>query len=226
MSTGLTYYIEFREKTDKPWQLVKPLVDLNHARWKKESYERKQSGTVYEDDSWEMDDIVNVNGKLFTYQYDSYRQGIIRDLFSHSFDNCDDLSDRGFPNDLSEGLKEILDFQQKRIDDENAKETPMDTSGFKWNHEYRWGKSYFTLKELAHYANERYEEALNNLLDAKHKNSLESLGKRMERLEELIINPTKVKLPKVKKSSEEEKKEYKHFLKVEEEYNKLKKKWS
>lgn len=188
MSTYLNYYIEF--KKDDRWNLVSiltPKEKLSYNDYKK---------------------FVDVNGTEYHLTYECCKQGIIRDIFSN-YGWCDaPFTDRGFPDDMSDELKNLLkeekfrewEEQKKSIDpdfvyDTNLKRVPRTRpismeEDFK---DYKYNKTYATLAEIALFYQKEISKTKDALKKQLEKDSFAKLNDRIDALEKLIETGKKPK---------------------------------
>lgn len=110
--------------------------------------------------------------------------GIIRDEYisSCSWGNHMNFSDRGFPKDMSDELKKILD------DDYNK---------------YCWGGTYVTLKEWSQAYHERLEKFKKEINERYEKKYKDELNAKLDNLL-LLAQGKEIKKPKKKKEEDEE----------------------
>lgn len=134
MSTYLTAHIEY--KKDGKWHLLKlygPHIKHTHSQ--------------YQDGAWvdktnDPDVVLSDNSGLDSHDEFSY-QSIIRDFFNpSSLDNAENLTDKGFPNDMSDELKQKFD---------NITESRL------------YNKTYCTLSELETAVEKKFDQFRFNL---------------------------------------------------------------
>jgi len=188
MSTYLNYYIEF--KKDDRWNLVSiltPKEKLSYNNYKK---------------------FVDVNGTEYHLTYECCKQGIIRDIFSNHGWYDAPFADRGFPDDISDELKNLLkeekfrewEEQKKSIDPDfvyntNLKRVPRTRpismeEDFK---DYKYNKTYATLAEIALFYQKEISKAKDALKKQLEKDSFAKLNDRIDALEKLIETGKKPK---------------------------------
>ena len=114
MSRTSVMYIEYRKNSNSPWRWIRPLMPAQDIDWA-------------EDDPGYMVDTTGTDNKEeYKFVYELDKQGTIRDLLN---DYDVDFNERGFPKDMSEELKKIMESDPERFD------------GI-------WGKSYASLQEI------------------------------------------------------------------------------
>lgn len=181
MSSTTAIYIEYRRSRRKdgvvpPWKLLSVYSD----------FEEENAFDI------EKEAIVEIGGRKFIRRYNDYFQGCVRNFLN---DECEEISRRGFPTDLSEGLKAIFDEQQKEIEKDSA------ARGFG---EWRWNKSWCTLSELGAQVDSQYHKCIANILDSHTKKISKGI---QARLDEIIARLDKKEKPK-KQIPETEDEEY------------------
>lgn len=205
MSTYLNYYIEF--KKDDKWNLVSiftPKEKLAYADHYK--------------------NLVNIKGKEYHFTYESWKQGMVRDMFSsHGWYEAP-FTSRGFPKDMSDELKDLLEAeklreweeQKKNLDpdfeyDNNFKKVPRTRpiSIEEDYREYKYDKTCATLEEISLYYQKELTKAKGELKKHLEKDSFELISEKLD----CLLNGTKYKK---KKESEND---YNPIAEIEENIN-------
>ena len=154
MGVDLVYAIEVKSRHNKgQWNLVKLIVPI----------EKYGYSSDYNDDAVDLE----LDGKKFHCVYEDAIRGIVRDLLSENSWYDTMIPSRGFPEDLSDELKE--------------KYTPEALQGC-------WGASYCTLEELHNAYNKLFKTALQDYLRQHVDERFEYLNARFDRLEHFLVN--------------------------------------
>lgn len=188
MSTYLNYYIEF--KKDDKWNLVSTLTPKEKLRYS------------------DYMEFLDINGTEYHLTYECCKQGIIRDIFSTYGWYDIPFTDRGFPDDMSNELKNLLEEeklreweeQKKFIDpdfvyDTNLKRVPRTRpisieEDFK---DYKYNKTYATLAEISLFYQKEISKAKDDLKRQLEKDLFAKLNDRIDALEKLIETGKKQK---------------------------------
>ena len=125
MSRTSVLYIEYRKNDKSPWRWIRPLMPSKDVDW------------AEKDPGYMVDINGNDNKEEYKFVYELSKQGTIRDLFN---DYNVDFNNRGFPSDMSEGLKKFMENNSDQFD------------GI-------WGKSYASLREIIDCVNLQIKEA-------------------------------------------------------------------
>ncbi len=125
MSRTSVLYIEYRKNDKSPWRWIRPLMPSQDVDW------------AEKDPGYMVDINGNDNKEEYKFVYELSKQGTIRDLFN---DYNVDFNNRGFPSDMSEGLKKFMENNSDQFD------------GI-------WGKSYASLREIIDCVNLQIKEA-------------------------------------------------------------------
>lgn len=198
MSSYLNYYIEF--KKDDKWNLVSiltPRDKINYAECKR---------------------FLNLDGTEYHLTYENWKQGTVRDIFStHGWYDAP-FTSRGFPNDMSEELKSLLEEEKLREWEEQKKSIDPDFEYDKnFNRiprtrpisiendfrDYKYDKTYATLEEICLFYQKELSKAKDALKKQLEKNSFAKLNDRIDMLETLIETGNKPKRS-VKKESDDD----------------------
>ena len=188
MSSYLNYYIEF--KNGDKWNLVSILAPKEKLNY--DGYKR----------------FLNLDGTEYHLTYENWKQGIVRDIFStHGWYDAP-FTSRGFPNDMSDELKNLLEEeklreweeQKKTIDpdfeyDKNFNRVPRTKpiSIEEDYRDYRYDKTYATLEEILLFYQKELSRAKDALKKQLEKDSFAKLNDRIDRLEKLIETGKKPK---------------------------------
>ena len=168
MGVYLSYFIEFKDKEESKWKLLSYLIPENKRRFHYEDEEDKK-------------DIVIVDGEEYRKVYSDDIQGRARDIFSEN----DDISNRGFPTDLSGELDELL---KKEIEGDDR--------------DWRWGKSYASLSELREIYKQEYNEAFEKYMKRRMDSRFDYINSRFDRMERLLEQKKVAKLKPFEKEEE------------------------
>ena len=125
MSRTSVLYIEYRKNDKSPWRWIRPLMPSQDVDW------------AEKDPGYMVDINGTGNKEEYKFAYELSKQGTIRDLFN---DYNVDFNNRGFPSDMSEGLKKFMENNSDQFD------------GI-------WGKSYASLREIIDCVNLQIKEA-------------------------------------------------------------------
>ena len=177
MSSCSIIYVEYKDKIDEKWHLLQSYVPLNNRIWERENPEDNQENTI----------TLNENKFYISSVIEKY--GIIRDLLN---DPRKQFNNRGFPEDLSKELKEILDKQQ----DEITKLNKSDERENIINNDWRYGKSWCFLTELENVISESFRISEKNLINEEFSNELYKIDSKLD----YICNKL---FPDIKKENEQ-----------------------
>lgn len=171
MSSYSIIYIEYKDNRDDDWHLLNAFVPLEDKEWKREKPEEEQ------------ENIITLEGKKFSISNYIERCGVIRDFLN---DPGRKFNNRGFPTDLSIGVKEILDRQQEKIDEMNN----ADTSENRFNHDWRYGKSWCYLTELEESVSSSYNHSEKLFIMSKFSDELMKIYNKIDDLGKKVLpNP-------------------------------------
>lgn len=198
MSTYLNYYIEF--KKDDKWNLVTiltPREKINYAECKR---------------------FLNLDGTEYHLTYENWKQGTVRDIFSsHGWYNTK-FTSRGFPNDMSDELKNLLEEEKLREWEEQKKSIDPDFEYDKnFNRvprtrpisieedfrDYKYDKTYATLEEVSLFYQKEFSKAKDALNKQLEKDSFAKLNDRIDKLEKFIVTGKKPKKSTKKESDDD-----------------------
>ena len=168
MGVYLSYFIEFKDKEDSKWKLLSYLIPEHKRRFHYEDKEDKK-------------DIVIVDGEEYRKVYSDDIQERARDIFSEN----DEISNRGFPSDMSEELNEIL---KKEIEGDDR--------------DWRWGKSHASLLELRDIYKQEYNEAFERYMKRRMDSRFDYINSRFDRMERLLEQKKVAKLKPFEKEEE------------------------
>lgn len=168
MGVYLSYFIEFKDREESKWKLLSYLVPEHKRRFHYEDEEDKK-------------DIVIIEGEEYRKVYNDDIQGRARDVFSEN----DEISNRGFPTDMSEELDAIL---KKEIEGDDR--------------DWRWGKSYATLLELRDIYKQEYNEAFERYMKRCMDSRFDYINSRFDRMERLLEQNKVAKLKPFEKEEE------------------------
>ena len=158
MGVDLVYAIEVKSRRNNgQWDLVKLIVPI----------EKYGYSSDYNNDAMNLE----LDGKQFHCVYDDAIRGIVRDLLSENSWYDTIIPSRGFPEDLSDELKE--------------KYTPEALQG-------SWGASYCTLEELRSSYDKLLRTALRQYLQRHVDERFEYINARFDRLEHFLVNNNKL----------------------------------
>lgn len=196
MSSYLNYYIEF--KKDDKWNLVSILTPKEKLSY--DGYKR----------------FLDVNGTEYHLTYENWKQGTVRDIFStHGWYNAP-FTSRGFPNDMSDELKNLLEEeklreweeQKKSIDpdfeyDKNFKKVPR-TRPISIEEDfmdYKYDKTYATIEEISLFYQKELSKAKNALKKQLEKDSFTKINEKLDYIQECVLTGH---VPDKKKSKKKE----------------------
>ena len=134
-------------------------------------------------DKWEL-----IQGKTDHLYYG----GAVRDFFSNEVSWA--YSDRGFPEDASDGLKDILDKEQKEIEKESAK---YSTKHFEC-HDFRYHKSWITMDEVIDLYDEKVEKWKQYLREEINRKQIREITDELKEIKAILQKET------IKSSHDEE----------------------
>lgn len=198
MSSYLNYYIEF--KKDNKWNLVSiltPREKLSYSECKR---------------------FLNINGTEYHLTYENWKQGTVRDILStHGWYDAP-FTGRGFPNDMSDELKNLLEEEKLRVWEEQKKSIDPDFEYDKnFNRvprtkpisieedfrDYKYDKTYATLEEVSLFYQKELSKAKDALKKQLEKDSFEKLNDRIDILETIIETGHKPKKSSKKESDDD-----------------------
>ena len=165
MSSCSVIYIEYRKSDKDEWKLLKSYIPL-------EDYREVNSSSPYEDA------VLNIGGSEFFVSKVIEKYGIVRDFLN---DPNKEFNNRGFPEDLSEELKNILDKQKEEI-------LELNKNG-DYNHDWRYGKSWCSLLELINGVKESYQIVYQYFVDCKFSEELERIYSRIDKIYDQLVPP-------------------------------------
>ena len=166
MSTYLNYYIEFKD--DDKWNLVSILTP------------REKLG--YD----ECKRFLNFNGTEYHLTYKNWKQGTIRDIFSTRGWYNAPFTGRGFPNSMSNELKNLLDEEKLREEDFE---------------DYKFDKTYATLEEISLFYRKELSKAKDALKKQLEEDSFAKINEKLDYIQECVLTgcvPDKKKSKKKK----------------------------
>ena len=176
MGVYLSYFIEFKDREESNWKLLSYLIPEHKRRYHHENDEDRE-------------DIVVIEGEDYRKVYEDSIQGTIRDLFSSN----DDISNRGFPTDISEELDDVLkkEFEKYAVDYGDGEKR-----------DWRWGKSYALLSELYAIYKQEYNEAFERYMKRRMDSRFDYINSRFDRMERLLEQKKVAKLKPFEKEEE------------------------
>lgn len=201
MSTYLSYYIEF--KNDNKWNLVSILVPKGKLKY------------------GEVKRFLDVNGTEYHLTYENWIQGTVRDIFSTNGWYDAPFTSRGFPDDMSDELKNLLEEEKLREWEEQKKYIDSDFEYDKnFNKkiprtrpisiekdfvDYKYDKTYATLEEVSLFYQKELLKAKDALKKQFEKDSFAKINEKLDYIQECVLTghvPDKKKSKK-KKSDED-----------------------
>ena len=176
MGVYLSYFIEFKDREESNWKLLSYLIPEHKRRYHHENDEDRE-------------DIVVIEGEDYRKVSEDSIQGTIRDLFSSN----DDISNRGFPTDISEELDDVLkkEFEKYAVDYGDGEKR-----------DWRWGKSYALLSELYAIYKQEYNEAFERYMKRRMDSRFDYINSRFDRMERLLEQKKVAKLKPFEKEEE------------------------
>lgn len=176
MGVYLSYFIEFKDREESNWKLLSYLIPEHKRRYHHENDEDRE-------------DIVVIEGEDYRKVYEDSIQGTIRDLFSSN----DDISNRGFPTDISEELDDVLkkEYEEYAVDYGDGEKR-----------DWRWGKSYALLSELYAIYKQEYNEAFERYMKRRMDSRFDYINSRFDRMERLLEQKKVAKLKPFEKEEE------------------------
>ena len=176
MGVYLSYFIEFKDKEESKWKLLSYLIPEHKRRFHYEDEEDKK-------------DLVIVDGEEYRKVYSDDIQGRARDIFSEN----DEISNRGFPSDISEELDNILkqEYEKYAIDYGDGEK-----------HDWRWGKTHASLLELRDIYKQEYNEAFERYMKRRMDSRFDYINSRFDRMERLLEQKKVAKLKPFEKEEE------------------------
>ena len=215
MSTHLNYYIEYRECPKDEWKLVSMMVPTS-----KHSYPEYCKKRI-------------IDGVEHCISISESKQGHVRDVFStHGWYDAP-FTGRGFPEDMSQELKDYLeqckteewesqkkdldpDYEYKIINGVYTKVPRTEPLSIEKDYsDYRYDKTYVTLSELSEFQVKEVAKAEKRINDEKYKDSFTKLNERIDALETLIVTGKKPE----SKESEKKEEDYSYIAELEEEFD-------
>lgn len=155
MSSCSIIYVEYRVNNNSPWELLKLYFPIKDEL----KYDKK--------------DLIELGGVKLFVSNSIVKCGIVRDVLN---DPSKKFNNRGFPDDLSLELKEILDKQQEVIEEVNK------SNGYDLNHDWRYGKSWCSLFELIDNIDNSYHKCLQFLMETKFSEELTSIKYQLRQI--------------------------------------------
>lgn len=168
MSSYSIIYVEYKDNRDSDWHILQTYVPLGDREWDRDKSSEK-----------ELKNVIDLCGTKFCIVNEISRCGIIRDLLN---DSGKDFNNRGFPKDLSFGVKEILDNQQKEIDSLNE----ADQRENKINHDWRYGKSWCYLTELDSAVMDSYNNTEKDFIKSQFSEELGNIYQKLDTIESML----------------------------------------
>lgn len=162
MSTYLNYYIEFKD--DDKWNLVSILTP------------REKLG--YD----ECKRFFNVNGTEYHLAYKNWKQGTVREIFSTRGWYNAPFTNRGFPNSMSDELKNLLEEEKLREEDFG---------------DYKFDKTYATLEEISLFYRKEISKAKDALKKQLEEDSFAKINEKLDYIQECVLTG---RVPDKKKS--------------------------
>lgn len=173
MSSYSIIYVEYKDNRDSDWHILQTYVPLEDREW-----DREKSSTK------ELKNVVELGGIRFCVANEISKCGIIRDLLN---DPGKEFNNRGFPEDLSSGVREILENQEKEIDNLNK----ADQRENKINHDWRYGKSWCYLTELESAVIDSYNYVEKEFMKSQFSEELVSIYTKLESIESKLFPDNK-----------------------------------
>ena len=204
MGTYLNYFIEYRNRPGDKWHLVSTLVPTE-----KHSYPEYCKKRV-------------IDGVEYCVSIEVSRQGHVRDVFSSRGWYDAPFTSRGFPEDMSDELKQYL--EQCKIDEWESQKKEKDPdyeyeivngvltkmprkeplSIEKDYQDYRYDKTWATLSELSNFQENEVRKIEDRIKEEQEKDKFTKLNERIDKLESLIINGEKEETDSKDESDEDD----------------------
>lgn len=174
MSSCTNIYVEYKDSRDNLWHLLKAYVPLEDREYDRKKSEEELSGITEE-----------LEGKPYFISNSIERYGIIRDLLT---DTSKRFFNRGFPNDLSIDLENILKKQQEEIDKLNQEDKDSGRlDGI--NHDWRYAKSWCYLSELGEAVEKSYNTTRDIYLRDKFDSELNKVYRKLSEIYDKLSPP-------------------------------------
>lgn len=173
MSSYSFIYIEYKEDQDNSWNLLKLYIPINNRLFEKD--------VPLEERDF---DVERFGDKEFRVVTNFEKSGIVRDFLNAS---DKPYVNRGFPDNLSSELKQILDNQQKEIDRLND----LDTRENKINHDWRYGKSWCYLNELYEAIEKSYKITEKYYIQDRFSLELSEINQKLKEIHKIVLAKNK-----------------------------------